>query len=206
MNVCVFGASGTWGMGDPEGGGWVARLKRFFDLRANQDYHDHSNVRIYNLGVSGATTFDLLERFNVEAKARRPAVIIISIGSNDAVDVDKIGKPRESESDFSTNLRKLVKIGRKFTDKIIFLGLPPVDQEKTSPIPWNKRFFYTQERIERFDSLVRDLCEREKLVFISMLEILTKKDLLDGLHTNSGGHEKIFQKVMDTLISKGVLV
>ena len=79
--ICVFGDSIAWGAVDPENGGWVSSLRNYFEsksLRADLD------TDVYNLGISGDNTDDLLERFDVEVEARKPDTIVFAIGINDA--------------------------------------------------------------------------------------------------------------------------
>jgi len=75
--ICIFGASTTWGAWDKEKGGWVNRLRLFFDK-------NYDNVDVYNLGVSGDTSNGLLKRFKIECEAREPTIILISMGENDS--------------------------------------------------------------------------------------------------------------------------
>ena len=63
MNVLIFGDSITWGAYDPEQGGWATRLRNYFEEKDN-------DIDVYNLGISGDTTADLLERIEIEAKSR----------------------------------------------------------------------------------------------------------------------------------------
>jgi len=44
--ISIFGDSITWGAWNPENGGWVAQLRRYFETNENYD------VDVYNLGVS----------------------------------------------------------------------------------------------------------------------------------------------------------
>ena len=74
QTICVFGDSIAWGASDSEKGGWVERLKIYMG--------EHRSGNVYNLGVSGDTTNDLLERFEQEAKARESDVIIFAVGTN----------------------------------------------------------------------------------------------------------------------------
>ena len=75
--ICVFGASITWGAFDDKKGGWVNRLKLINFAQGNC-------IDIHNLGISGNTTNELLERIDTELFARNPDLIIFSIGANDS--------------------------------------------------------------------------------------------------------------------------
>jgi len=137
----------------------------------------------------------LLERIEVEAKSREPNLIIFAIGINDAQFIHSTNGLRVSLDEFQQNLAKLLSIAKKFTDKIVFVGLTKVDESKTTPIPWNTDKSYTNENIERLDSAIRKFCEDNKLKFISMENVVGNDDLIDGLHPNTKGHVKILNRM-----------
>lgn len=188
MNILIFGDSITWGAYDPEQGGWATRLRNYFEEQDN-------DVDIYNLGISGDTTADLLERIEVEAKSREPNLIIFAIGINDAQFIHSTNGLRVSPDEFQQNLAKLLSVGKKFTDKVVFVGLTRVDESKTTPIPWNTDKSYTNENIERLDNTIKKFCEDNKLKFIPMESVVSNDDLIDGLHPNTKGHIKIFERM-----------
>ena len=79
--ILCFGDSISFGKGETPKMGWVGRLKNSFEPGG-----DH----VYNLGVPGHTSADLLKRFDIECQSRikfkRPVdkyLIIIAIGAND---------------------------------------------------------------------------------------------------------------------------
>jgi len=59
--------------------------------------------------------------------------------------------------------------------------------------------------IEKYNSIIRETSAENKLPFINLLDITKNKDLADGLHPNSKGHEKIFLKVKDFLLSSKLI-
>ena len=186
--ICIFGDSIVWGACDSEKGGWVERLK--IDLAEKSEY----NTIIYNLGISGETTQELINRLNTEAKARNPDTIIFSIGINDS------HRPINLEV-FEKNLQELIKKANKFTKKIIFLGLNTVDESCQEVI--NKNYF--NETIEKYDNIIKISCEKNKLNYIPLKNKIGIDDLDDGLHPNSEGHEKIFEKVREFLIKNKLI-
>lgn len=188
MNILIFGDSITWGAYDPEQGGWATRLRNYFEEQDN-------DVDVYNLGISGDTTADLLERIEVEAKSREPNLIIFAIGINDAQFIYSTNGLRVSLDEFQQNLAKLLSIAKKFTDKVVFVGLTRVDESKTTPIPWNTDKSYTNENIERLDNAIKKFCEDNELKFIPMESVVGNDDLIDGLHPNTKGHIKIFNRM-----------
>ena len=66
--ICIFGDSISWGAWDLEAGGWVNRLKLYFDNQPDPQ------IRVYNLGISGDRVGDVLKRFHPKpngSEARR---------------------------------------------------------------------------------------------------------------------------------------
>jgi lysophospholipase L1-like esterase len=190
MNICIFGDSIAWGASDPKGGGWVGRLQNYF---LSQGLAVDNDIDVYNLGVSGDNTDDLIKRFDVEAKARDPHVIIFAIGINDSQIVISKNQNRVPIKQFQNNLETLILEAKKYTNKIIFIGLTPIDESKTSPIPWNIDKRYSHEEIEKYNSIIKTTALKENLLYISVKEKLSARDLPDGLHPNSEGHTKLFE-------------
>lgn len=195
FHICVFGASITWGAFDTEKGGWVDRLKIHFFNQEDENY-----ASVYNLAVSGATTDDLLKRFDVECEDRRPSIIIFSIGNNDSQFVKLEDKNRIPIEKFRKNLEELYKKSLRFTKNIVFIGLSGVDEAKTRPVYWDADSSYSNEAIGRYDSVIENFCQEKKLKYISLRGILEDEDWEDGLHPVAKGHEKIFQKIKPEIL------
>jgi len=190
--ICVFGASSTWGAWDPKKGGWVNRLRLYLES-------NNYDIDVYNLGVSGDTTKDVLERFDVEAKAREPTIIIFSVGDNDSVFNKSQNKNLGSPEDFEKNVKALIKKAEKFNDKILFVGLKNVIESKTTPVPWGS-FYYTNKSIKDYDAKLKELTAKMKVAYLQIFGLLGDKDFSDGVHPNPKGHEKIFKKVNEFLV------
>jgi lysophospholipase L1-like esterase len=208
--LLVFGTSTTYGAWDIEGG-WVQRLRKQFDTEQLEKKREYT--LIYNLGIDGDTTTGVLERFESETKRRlwpdEEIILVFAVGTNDAIfDIDK-GKFRTSEEDFKENISEIIKRARKISDKIIFLGGKPVDDSKTQPVEWDKNISYREEDGKRYDSLMEEVCLKEKVFFIDMYDKLEKmgfkKYLDDGVHPNSEGHKIIFEIVRDFLINEKII-
>ncbi len=181
--ICVFGDSITWGAWDLELGGWVNRLRLYFDSKGNFD------TDVYNCGVDGDYVVDVLKRFNVETEARNPNVIILAIGINDTPHTSNPnGTPLEK---FETQYKELVEKAKKFTDKIVIIGLTNVDDEKTNG--------YKNESIEKYNEIIKKLASEQNLSFVNVFGTLSISEFEDGLHPNAKGHRKIFEKVKEVL-------
>ena len=204
--ILCFGASITFGRGEQPCLGWVGRLKNYFEAK---DYYN----AVYNLGISGNTSVDLLNRFEIECKARtkkkRPEdkfVILIGIGTNDSRFVDTPNNPQTTPDDFKTNISKLLEIAKKYSSEIVFVGLTPVDESKTNP--YETTFFFN-ERVEQYNNIIKDSCNKENVLFVNLFEAWKElnytKLLGDGLHPNSEGYDKMYESIKEFLIEKELI-
>jgi len=184
MNICVFGDSIAWGAYDPEYGGWVNHLQSYFESL------DHF---IYNLGVPGDLTTDLLVRLEDEAKCREADVIIFAIGINDVRLISSASSDYTPDIHFRSNIEKLYEKAKKITSKIIFVGLNSVDETKIKLVLRGSGKAYINENIKRLDQIIKKFCLEKNLIFIPMSNLLNSDDFFDGLHPNTQGHNKIFE-------------
>jgi len=186
------------GFVDPEGGGWVTRLRNHFEsegLRVDQD------TDVYNLSISGDNTDDLTKHFAVEMEAREPDMVIFAIGINDSQFVLSEQKNRVSLEKFRENLSRMIEDTKNFKCKVYLVGLTRVDEQKTSPIPWNTDKEYKNEYIAKYDDVLVELSDKFEGTYIDVSRLLEGADLEDGLHPNSNGHIKLFEKVRQVLES-----
>lgn len=199
--ILIFGDSIVFGNWDAIGGGWADRLKQYCMKKELEN--PELDYSVYNLGISGDSTGNLLERFEFEAKQRiynkEETTVIFAIGLNDS----QIGSIGISPEKFRKNIGKLIEAAGGYSSKIIFVGLIPVDELKTNPISWDENMFYKNERIEKYDEIIKSICRENNIYFIDMLGEFSKLDykklLEDGLHPNSAGHKKMFEIVRDFL-------
>ena len=198
--ICIFGDSITWGAVDPENGGWVAQLRRYFET--NDDY----DIAVYNQGVSGDNTDDLLARFKVECTAREPQIIIFAIGINDSQYIKTKDNPRVSLEKFQNNLVELINQAKNFSDKIAFIGLTKVEDEKLMPIPWStEEKFYDNDNVAKYNAVIEKVSSENNLPFLNLLDLLELSDLDDGLHPNFNGHKKMFLKIKEFLLTNKIV-
>lgn len=208
--ILVFGDSIIYGAWD-KNGGWVSRLRKFLDEKTITDSNFY--CLIYNLGVSGDTTEDLLERFEFETKQRlkedEETIFIFGIGINDSQFIHSQNSLRYSIGQFRANIQKLINLAQKFSSKIIFVGLTPIDETKTMPIPKNIDKTYKNEYIKQNNKIIKSICRENNLLFIDIFDKLMKlgykKLLEDGLHPNSAGHQNIFKIVKEFLIENKII-
>ena len=190
--ICVFGASTTWGAWDFEKGGWVNRL-----MISESEKED--GYEVYNLGISGDFASDVLARFETEAKARKPNIILFSVGDNDSIYVKSEDKQIVDIKKFEENLQKLVDLAKKYTNKIVFLSCKNVDESKTTPIPWETDYHYIKDKLSLYSKKIKQITEKNNILYLNIFKLLNNEDYEDGLHPNTQGHEKIFQEVKNFL-------
>lgn len=204
MRICIFGASITWGAWDPENFGWAGRLRKF--LETNKKYED---IEVYNLAISGTTTRDLIKTIKLECDAIKPNIIVIAIGTNDASYINSKENFWTDFKKFKSNINKLIKITKKLDSKTIFLGITNVDEKRTMPSFFeenlNGYLYYSNSNIEKYNSAIEKICQKEKISFIQVFGMLNDNEFEDGLHPNSKGHEKMFQKIKYFLISNRII-
>jgi lysophospholipase L1-like esterase len=193
QSICIFGASSTQGFYDILCGGWADRLKILLYKRnlKSKDY-----FTVFNLGVDGNTSRDLLNRFHLEVLARNPSIIIISLGDNDCA-------LKVPLNEFERNMRGVLLDAKKFTKNILLLGSKKVDESLTCPVSWDNNVFYRNEEIEKYTAILEKLSTELDLEYLPMKGILENEDLQDGLHPNTKGHKKIFEEVQKALQNKG---
>lgn len=214
VNILVFGTSITYGCWDPEGG-WVQRLRKYVDRKNIQEKLGLSGdeIYVYNLGISGDTTEWILQRFEFEAKQRdiedEGTVVIFQLGKNDALFNNKTGKPDIAPQKFQENLEKIIKIAKKYTQKVIFIGSLPVDESRVDPVPWLPAYSYKNEYIKEYDEITKSTCRLQGADFLDLyskfIDSDYKKLLEDGVHGNTFGHQVIFETVKDYLLERQIL-
>ncbi|MFH0819496.1 MAG: GDSL-type esterase/lipase family protein [bacterium] len=192
-SICIFGDSTAWGAWDLEKGGWVNRLWLFI---AEKDL----DCDVYNLSISGGTSETILTRFEAEAKIREADALIFQTGGNDASREHQNGNHCVAPDKFKSNLKEIIKGAKNITDNIIFIGFKNCDESKTTPVSW-RNIFYTNKDIETYNQIIKEVCEKNNILFLDIFGILNNGDFDDGLHPNATGHKKLFIKIRDFLIA-----
>ncbi len=160
---------------------------------------------IVNLGVSGDTTAGVLNRLANEVRARnlddKDLAIIFSVGANNAM--LEAGKPRSTPKQYKTELEAIFKNASEFSNKLMFVGLTPCDENRTMPVAWGD-FTYTNERLWLMEQTMREVAAIYSIPHVAIFESFQNKqkeqDLFaDGLHPNNTGHELIADIVLPEL-------
>lgn len=210
MMLLVFGDSITYGLNDDKGG-WVGRLRKELEKEylANAGHVENT---VYNCGIRGDTTEQMLKRFDIELSSRADRqddpVILFAIGTNDSC-TSSSGSNTVPAANYRENLGKLLEKAQTVTDKVIFLGLFPTDETKTAPVGWNSNASYTNKNLEEYNAVIKGFCKEKGLAFVDIFKPFYNKAyqelLSDGLHPNPKGHQKIYKLVARALAKKGYL-
>lgn len=180
--IGIWGDSIAWGAADHEMGGWVSRLRHYLDNGSQE------RPGVYNLGVGGDKVADVIERFDVEYGARKPEIIILAVGINDSPhDNHPEGTPLDI---FEKKFDELVSRCHAVSKKLIVVGPTNVDDNHAD------HHGYSDIGTKPYANVIQKIANQKRLTYVDLWGVITKDDLkLDGLHPESAGHEKIFQKV-----------
>jgi lysophospholipase L1-like esterase len=208
--ICI-GASIMYGVGGSEGG-WPDYLKR--DLHRQMFAVDGSAERheIYNFSKSGVTVEFAVN--NLEwiiknyARKGQPIVLAFTIGSNNARAHGKSDGFVSTPKEFSEQINELLTKAKELTPAVLITGLPPVDEQVLNPKknPWDgtNSYFYN-DRLAKFDSIIQQSAEEVGAICVPLFDYAMRLDwqqeylFRDGLHPNTAGHQKIYERVWPEL-------
>jgi lysophospholipase L1-like esterase len=179
--LCVFGDSIAVGSDDKEAGGWVARMR----LELNR----LGKIAVYNLGVDGDRVADVAGRLEREAAARNARVIIVAIGVND---LGWHGTQGTDPDVFRAQIDEVLTLARKFTERVLVLGLINVDES-------NDSHGVSNVQVLAFNRLIAELAAAHGAIFLDLYGRLEPADFSDGLHPRASGHAKLTPLIQDEL-------
>ena len=215
-HILVFGDSIVWGSWDSKGG-WAERLRMEINrnaIKAIRKNPESDYNAIYNLGIAGINIKNVLSRIRSETKARyyegEENVIIFAVGTNDCAFLEsKKNKNITSPDDFENTVRELIDTAKKIASKTIFLGITPVDEDKTNPLPWATDQYHKNDNVIQYNNILKKICAEKGAEFVDIYELFISSGdiqlLEDGLHPNTRGHKLIFDVVRKFLKEKNIL-
>jgi lysophospholipase L1-like esterase len=202
LKIVVLGDSLIYGFGDPEGGGWVERLRRQWMLP------DSPGHVLYNLGVRGDGVKQVQARLEHEfrhrgeLKNRVPDAIILSIGVNDSA---RLGRPdgrnfTDFES-FQAELANLLDQAGQLCP-VMFVGMVPVDEAK---MPFLNCFYFNHADQYRYKEATRLACLKRQIPYLDIFDLWRSRGqdwciqhlCSDGLHPNVAGYKALLQDVLN---------
>lgn len=201
LKLVALGDSIVYGYGDPEGGGWVERLRRQWMLPESPGHV------IYNLGVRGNRVIQVLERLEDEfrhrgeLRNRLPDLILLSVGVNDSAQVQSPQGRNYTDFDkFQQLLNNLLDHAQSFCP-VLFIGMVPVDQTK---MPFQGCLYYNPENQYRYKEATRLACLERGIPYLDILQQWLNRGpnwwqsrlSPDGLHPNVAGYQALLQDVL----------
>ena len=178
----VWGDSIVYGWHDNELGGWVNRLKINLSKKSKGNF-------VFNLGIPGQNSNDIFKRFEKELTDRfnneDNFKLIFSFGIKDSL---LVNKNQQHLDIFKNNIIQIIKKAKQFTKDIYFIGLIKPDL--------SIREEYKLGNVQLIDDTIKKQCELNNVKYIEMKNIITEKDLADGLHPNPVGYEKITNEIL----------
>jgi lysophospholipase L1-like esterase len=202
LKIVALGDSLVYGFGDPEGGGWVERLRRYWMLPETKGHV------LYNLGVRGDRTQQVAQRLEVEFRHRGelrnrvPDVIILSVGVNDSARVGRPnGKHYTDLEKFTSQINALLEQAQELCP-VLFVGMVPVNEAR---MPFMDCLFYNHADQYQYKEATRLACKTKGIPYLDIFQQWMEHDQAwqlkrlspDGLHPNTLGYQTLLQDVMN---------
>ncbi len=200
--IVALGDSLVYGFGDPEGGGWVERLRRSW---MSPDSAGHI---VYNLGVRGDRTQQVAQRLEIEFRHRGelrnrvPDLIILSVGVNDSARLARPnGRNYTDFAVFESEIASLLQQAQQLCP-VLFVGMVPVDEDK---MPFLDCLYYNHADQYRYKEATRIACAKRRIPYLDIFERWMgrsenwrrKRVSQDGLHPNTLGYQALLEDVMN---------
>jgi len=201
LKIVALGDSIVYGFGDPERGGWVEQLRRWWMLPGSAGHV------LYNLGVRGDRTQQVTQRLEVEFRHRGelrnrvPDLIILSVGLNDSA---RLGRPNgKNYTDFAvfeSDIAHLLDLAQQLCP-VLFVGMVPVDEAK---MPFLDCFYFNHSDQHRYKEATRLACHQRQIPYLDIFDQwmargetwLRQRMSVDGLHPNTLGYQALLDDVL----------
>jgi lysophospholipase L1-like esterase len=164
------------------------------------DYFRGKSYVVFNRGIDGQTTPQMLVRFRQDVIDLHPAVLVVLAGTNDVAGVTG---PARNE-DIEANYASMAELARLHHIRVVFASLLPVNNYTVDA----KESFALRprERILALNTWLKDYCAKNGLVYLDYFSAMVddkgmlKRGLSDeGLHPNAAGY-----KIMAPLAEKAI--
>lgn len=167
---------------------------------------------VYNLGISSNTSADVCGRYEAEVSARFPTgsdaeeYVALAVGINDSQ--LRGGERLFTPEQYQENMEELVELALESRHRLVIVGLTPVNEDLTNPVPWDEKKAFRNELIAEFDEVAAAVARSYN---VSFADLFSDPDLKsddvhlgwDGLHLNARGHDRIAQTVGAALVDRG---
>ncbi len=200
LRILAIGDSLIYGFGDPDGGGWVERLRRQWMCL------DGSGHALYNLGIRGNGVFQVAERLEMEfrqrgeLKNRNPDLIILSVGVNDSPRVGRTdGKLITDFDQFKHKLAQLLDETLELCP-VLFVGMVPVNEAK---MPFLDCLYYNHRDQYCIKEACKKACQIRDIPYLDIFDLWIERGenwinshlTADGLHPNVEGYKALLHDI-----------
>ncbi|MEC4986287.1 MAG: GDSL-type esterase/lipase family protein [Oscillatoria sp. PMC 1068.18] len=202
LKIVALGDSIIYGYGDPEGGGWVERLRRQWM------YPESPGHVIYNLGIRGDGVARVSQRLQQEfatrgeLRNRLPELIILSVGVNDSPRLQRRnGRLYTDFTLFQTQINQLLEEAQNLCP-VLFVGMVPVDERK---MPFWDCLYYNHEEQYRYKEVTKAACLEHQIPYLDIFDLWMSRGedwrlsrlYADGLHPNIQGYQSLLADVLN---------
>ena len=199
-NCLFFGDSLTYGEYDGICGGYADILKRYCHDMYSKCFKE---VNVFNLGIGGETTEGLINRIEIELRARISPVnnlIFISYGANDLA--IKNGAYIVPITAFRRNIETAISISLQVTKSIFLISILPISETiENETTPSGK--LRSDKAIKQFNDELFKISKDHNINYIDIYSGFQKdKETLlskDGIHPNQIGYMKIAEHLKPIL-------
>lgn len=193
LRIVALGDSSIYGFGDPEGGGWVERLRRRWMMPESPGHV------LYNLGVRGDRVSQVALRLESEFRNRGelrnkvPDVILLSVGINDSA---RLGKPTGRNftefARFQDEISGLLDNAQQLCS-VLFVGMTPVEELR---MPFSNCLYYNHADQYRYTDAIQAACQERQIPHLDIFGLWMQRGeswwrsrlSSDGLHLNPQGY------------------
>ena len=187
-NILLYSSTLVF-FGDSLTAGYNIAKKDAFPALINEKIAtDH--ITVINAGISGDTTFTLLNRLDWTINQTQPSIAFVSIGANDGLrgyDVNII----------KSNIQLIIDKLNTANINIILGGMS---------LPEN----YSEAYISSFESIYSELASENSILLMPFLLAdvagIDNYNLTDRIHPNELGHQVIADNVLNFLVTNNVII
>jgi len=201
LKIVATGDSIVYGFGDPIGGGWAERLRRFWMAPDSQGHV------LYNLGIRGDGVKQVAQRLEGEFRNRGelrnrvPDLMILSVGVNDSARLNRPDGRNFTEFErFQQELEALLDQACALCP-VLFVGMVPVDESK---MPFLDCLYYNHADQFRYKEATQLACAERQIPYLDIFSRWLERGdswcrtllLDDGLHPNVKGYEALLEEIL----------
>jgi lysophospholipase L1-like esterase len=210
----LLGSSSVYGVGAAVAG-WGDLLKQHLHQKMFGENGVGEKYEVYNFAKPGATIDFVVDSFPklLQDYSRDGKIItIISVGGNNSRADNDPTNFFSTPEEYRNELSNLLKILKRGSSEIIFVGSGYLDESKTNPKPNpldGGYSYFSNKRRQEFAKITKQLCAENQVNFIDVDANVTESEWLskyiyeDGLHMNQAGHQFVFG-LLKSLVDRAI--